>query len=80
MSSEVMVRVSKVSERGAVQLPLDVRELLDLTPGTRMVMMTTENAIVLRRADLLLGREPPAGLLTRIRAMFSKVPIRDIEQ
>jgi AbrB family looped-hinge helix DNA binding protein len=77
---DLIVKVSKVSDKGMVQIPFDIRERLDLTPGTKMIVMTTENAVVLRKAELLFAREPPAGLLRKIRAMFSKVPIRDIEE
>ena len=63
-----------------MQIPLNIREKLDLTPGTRMIVMATEDAVVLRKAELLFAREPSTGLLKKIRAMFSKVPIRDIEE
>jgi len=29
---------------------------------------------------MLFAEEPPSGLLRKIRAMFSKVPIRNIEE
>ena len=80
MSDDVLVKVSKVSEKGMVQLPVEVRDMLGLTPGTRMVVMTTEDAVVLRKAEFLLSREPPASLLSKIRSIFAKVPIRDIEE
>ncbi len=80
MPDDPIVAVTKVSEKGLVQIPLNIRERLDLTPGTKMIVMTTEDAVVLRKAELLFAREPPAGLLKKIRAMFSRVPIRDIEE
>jgi hypothetical protein len=39
-----------------------------------------EDAVVLQRAEALLARESPRGILKRIRIMFSRVPIRDIEE
>jgi AbrB family looped-hinge helix DNA binding protein len=80
MPDDPIVAVTKVSEKGLVQIPLNIREKLDLTPGTKMIVMTIEDAVVLRKAELLFAREPPAGLLKKIRAMFSRVPIRDIEE
>ncbi len=80
MPDDPIVAVTKVSEKGLVQIPLNIRERLDLTPGTKMIVMTTEDAVVLRKAELLFAREPPAGLLKKIRSMFSRVPIRDIEE
>ena len=35
MPDDVLVNVSKVSEKGQVQIPLEMREKLDLQPGQR---------------------------------------------
>jgi AbrB family looped-hinge helix DNA binding protein len=80
MPDDPIVAVTKVSEKGLVQIPLKIREKLDLTPGTKMIVIATEDAVVLRKAGLLFTREPPAGILKKIRAMFSKVPIKNIEE
>lgn len=63
-----------------MQIPLNIREKLGLTPGTKMILMTTEDAVVLRKAELFFARETSGGLLKKIRGIFSKVPIRDIEE
>ena len=76
----MLVKISKVSGKGLVQIPLEIRRKLDLTPGTKMVVMATEDAVVLRKGTMLFAKEPPSGLLRKIRAMFSKVPIRNIEE
>ncbi len=68
MADDLLVRVSKVSTKGLVSIPLEIREKLGLAPGTKMVVMATEDAVVLRKAGLLFAREPPAGLLRKIRA------------
>jgi hypothetical protein len=36
--------------------------------------------VILRKAELFFEREAPGGLLKRIRGIFSKVPIRDMEE
>ena len=66
--------------RDRVQIPLEIREKLDLQPGTKMIVYATEDGVVLRKAELLFASESPGGLLRRIRDIFSKVPIRDIEE
>jgi AbrB family looped-hinge helix DNA binding protein len=80
MPNEVLVKVSKVSEKGLFQIPLEIREKLDLKPGTKMLVYATEDGVVLRKADLLFASESPGGLLKRLRGIFAKVPIRDIEE
>ena len=80
MPDDVLVKVSKVSEKGQVTIPLEMREKLDLRPGTKMIVYATEEGVVLRKAELLFASESPGGLLRRIRDIFAKVPIRDIEE
>jgi AbrB family looped-hinge helix DNA binding protein len=80
MPGDVLVKVSKVTEKGIVQIPLEIREKLNLKPGTKMIVYATEEGVVLRKAELLFASESPGGLLSRIRGIFSKVPIRDIEE
>jgi len=77
---DVLVRVSKVSDKGLVTIPLEIRRKLGLAPGTKMVVIATEDAVVLRKGSLLFAKERPSGLVRKIRAMFSKVPIRNIEE
>jgi len=63
-----------------VQIPLEMREKPDLQPGTRMIVYATEDGVVLRKADLFFDSQSSAGLLRKIRGIFSKVPIRNIEE
>jgi AbrB family looped-hinge helix DNA binding protein len=77
---DLIVKVSKVLDKGLVQIPLEMREKLDLQPGTKMIVYATEEGVVLRKADLFFQRETPGGLLSKIRGIFSKVPIRNIEE
>lgn len=76
----ILVRVSKVSDKGLVTIPLEIRQKLGLSPGTKMVIIATQDAVVLRKGSWLFAKERPSGLLRKIRAVFSKVPIRDIEK
>jgi AbrB family looped-hinge helix DNA binding protein len=78
--SEPLVKVSKINDKGLVTIPLEIRRKLGLTPGTKMIVMATEDAVVLRKGVMLFAKEPPTGLLRKIRAMFSKVPISNIEE
>ena len=80
MPDDPIVAVTRVSGNGLVTIPREIREKLGLQPGTRLVVVAVEDAVVLQRAEALLARESPRGILKRIRTMFSRVPIRDIEE
>ena len=77
---DLIVKVTRILERGVVKIPLEIREKLDLQPGTRMMLFATEDGIVLRKIEPFLGRDVSDGLFRKIRMVFSKVPIRNIEE
>lgn len=80
MPDEPIVAVTRVSAKGLVQIPFEIREKLDLQPGTKMIVVAVEDTVVLQKVELVLAKESPRGLLRRIRSIFSKVPIRNIEE
>ena len=47
MPDEVLVKVSKISDKGLVTIPLEIRRKLGLAPGTKMIVIATEDAVVL---------------------------------
>ncbi len=80
MPDDPIVAITRVSEKGLVLIPLAIREKLDLQPGTKLIVIAAENAVVLQKAEVLLTRESSRGIMHRLRSIFSKVPIRDIEE
>jgi AbrB family looped-hinge helix DNA binding protein len=80
MPDDPIVAVTRVSGHGMVTIPREIREKLDLQPGTKLVVVAVEDVVVLQRVEALLARESPKGILKRIRTMFSRVPLRDIEE
>jgi AbrB family looped-hinge helix DNA binding protein len=80
MGQDPMVGVSKVSGKGLVLIPYDMRVKLNLQPGTKMILMVENDLIVLRKAEALFERsEQQQSILGRLRSVFSRLPIRDIE-
>lgn len=80
MPDDSIIAVVKMLPRGAVQLPPEVRERLGLKPGRKLIVATAEDAVVMRKADVLLNRQPARGIVKRLKSMFSQMPIRDVEE
>ncbi len=80
MPDDPIVAVSKVLPKGVVQIPLEVREKLNLKPGTKMIVIATEDAVVLQKIESIFFKGHPRGVVNRLRSIFSKVPIRNIEE
>jgi AbrB family looped-hinge helix DNA binding protein len=79
LPDDPIIAVVKVLPKGAVELPLNVRERLGLKPGTKLIVATADDALVMRRAEVVLNRQP-RGIVNRLKSMFSQTPIRDIEK
>jgi AbrB family looped-hinge helix DNA binding protein len=75
-----IVAVTKVTDKGMIQIPLEIREKLNLKPGTKLFVVATQDAVVLQKAEVVLTMERPRGIMHRLRSMFSRVPIKNIEE
>ncbi len=80
MREELVIRVSRVSAKGMVQIPLEIRQKLDLKPGTKLILVATEDAVVLQKMGILAASERRSSMIQRIRSIFSKVQIRNMEE
>lgn len=80
MPDDPIITISKVLPRGLVQLPLEIRERLDLEPGTKLIVVAAEDAVVLQKAEVLLSRESSWGIMYKLKSIFSKIPISNIEE
>lgn len=45
-----------------------------------MIVVATDDAVVLQKAEVLVAREGPRRIIQRLRSIFSKLPISDIEE
>ncbi|MBI2126977.1 MAG: AbrB/MazE/SpoVT family DNA-binding domain-containing protein [Thaumarchaeota archaeon] len=74
--SEVTVDTTRISERGQVVIPKDVRDRLGLKIGTRLLVVATSDAIVLQKVDLAAERLRAWDLLEKARAIVQKLGLK----
>ena len=48
---KLLVDTTKVSERGQVVIPKDIRDRMRLTKGTKLLVVATEDAIILQKLE-----------------------------
>jgi bifunctional DNA-binding transcriptional regulator/antitoxin component of YhaV-PrlF toxin-antitoxin module len=80
LPDDPIIAITKVLPRGAIQLSPEVMERLGLKPGTKLIVATAQDAIVMRKAEVLLTRQPAGGIVKRLKSMFSQMSIRDVEE
>jgi AbrB family looped-hinge helix DNA binding protein len=56
MTEGPIIDVTKVSDKGQVVIPKDVRDRLQLVRGTKLIVVATDDAIVLQRIETIAGK------------------------
>jgi AbrB family looped-hinge helix DNA binding protein len=51
-----MIDVTKVSDKGQVVIPKEIRDKLQFTPGTKLIVVATDDAVVLQRIEAVAGK------------------------
>lgn len=73
MPEELLIDVTRVSEKGQVVIPKDIRDKMNFTEGTRLIVVATEDAVVLQRVEAIAGKVRMKDLLDRVRAVTGKL-------
>ena len=71
--------MTRLSEKGQIVIPSELRKKMGLREGTRFIVMGLEDTIVLRRLELSQERIRLKRLLDRSRKMAGKVGFTEKE-
>lgn len=66
------VELVKMSEKGQLVVPQDIREISNLNPGERFVAFPLENGVLFKRIELPRVRVDFDSLSKEIEAQFKK--------
>ena len=56
MTDGPIIDVTKVSDKGQVVIPKEVRDRLHMGPGTKLIVVATDDAVVLQRIETVAGK------------------------
>ena len=73
MTEDPIIDVTKVSDKGQVVIPKEIRDKLGFKEGTRLIVVATEDAVVLQRIEAVAGKIRVRGLMERIKSITSKL-------
>ena len=73
MTEDPLIDVTKVSDKGQVVIPKDIRDKLGFKEGTRLIVVATEDAVVLQRIEAVAGKIRVRELMERIKSITSKL-------
>jgi len=73
LADEPLIDVTKVSNKGQVVIPKEIRERVGFKEGTKLIVLATEDAVVLQRVEAIAGKIRIRDLMERIRSITSKL-------
>jgi AbrB family looped-hinge helix DNA binding protein len=56
MTDGPIIDVTKVSDKGQVVIPKEVRDRLGMGPGTKLIVVATDDAVVLQKIETVAGK------------------------
>ena len=73
MAEDPIIGVTKVSDKGQVVIPKEIRDRLKFTEGSKLIVVGTEDAVVLQRIEAVAGKVRIREILERIKAVTERL-------
>lgn len=74
--SDAIIETTKLSDKGQVVIPKDVRDRLGLKNGSRLLVIATSDAIILQKVELVGERMRLRELIERARTLAGRITTR----
>ncbi|MCL4436098.1 MAG: AbrB/MazE/SpoVT family DNA-binding domain-containing protein [Thaumarchaeota archaeon] len=65
--SDILMETTRLSEKGQVVIPKDFREKMGLKPGSRFLVIATEDSIILQRIEVVKQKMAVDDILSKAR-------------
>jgi AbrB family looped-hinge helix DNA binding protein len=75
MADEPIIEMTKVSDKGQVVIPKEIRDKLKFTEGSKLLVIATEDAVVLQRIETVAGKMRMKDILEKVRSITSKISL-----
>jgi len=73
MKEDPIIDVTRVSDKGQVVIPKEIRDKLGFKEGTKLIVVATEDAVVLQRIEAVAGKIRVRELMERVKSITSKL-------
>jgi AbrB family looped-hinge helix DNA binding protein len=73
LPDEPIIDLTKVSEKGQVVIPKEIRDKMGFTNGSKLIVIASEDAVVLQRIETIAGKVRMRDILDRVKALTDKL-------
>jgi len=76
--SDISIDTTRVSEKGQIVIPKEVRDKLGLKTGTKLIIIATSDLMIMQRAELVGERMRAWEIVNRARSLAEKLGLRKL--
>ena len=75
MADEPIIDMTKVSDKGQVVIPKEIRDKLRFSEGSKLLVIATEDAVILQRIESVAGKRRVKDIMDRVRSIANKISL-----
>jgi len=75
MPEEQIIDITKVSDKGQVVIPKAIRDKLGMGEGSKLIVIATEDAVILQKIELVGGRMRIREIVDRVRSIKDRIAL-----
>jgi len=75
MADEPIIDMTKVSDKGQVVIPKEIRDRLGFKEGSKLLVIATEDAVVLQRIEAVAGKMRVKDIMDKVRSIAGKISL-----
>jgi len=76
--SDLSIDTTKVSEKGQIVIPKEVRDKLGLRAGSKLIIIATNDLMIMQKAELVGERMRAWEIVNRARLLAEKLGLRKL--
>jgi AbrB family looped-hinge helix DNA binding protein len=75
MADAPIIDMTKVSDKGQVVIPKEIRDKLKFNEGAKLLVIATEDAVILQRIESVAGKMRVKDIMDRVRSIANKITL-----
>lgn len=76
MTDEPIIEVTKVSDKGQVVIPKEIRTKFNFTEGSKLIVVATGDAVILQRIETVAGSVRTKEMIDRVKWLAERLGLR----
>lgn len=73
MADDTVIEMTRVSDKGQVVIPKEVRDRFSFTEGTKLIVLATDDAVVLQKVENFVGSLQAKEIVEKVARRGAKL-------